>query len=234
MQIENTLVTGDPMNPKPSDLICQALYSAEHEKRYINGFEGWFDKVTETGVYIMTRTVTRSFIDEGRAVSVKQSVKLSNEHRIHEREASSPATVEAVDELAAALKSVDLKVCPTCGTNGPEQYMMGVDTFCHDAFHAANTVSTVTPVELTDFIDPDDAAHFDEIWEQLSVTGSCDGLGGAEYHRVRAEWFDRGAELFIRHRANILPDHPLFDIEPDGTHEQIVGMNSAHSFTEGI
>lgn len=51
--------------------------------------------------------------------------------------------------------------------------------------------------------------EFLQAYEQLAEQGACDTPGGAEYHRVRAEWLalDRPDDVveFIRLRANRPP-----------------------------
>jgi hypothetical protein len=51
--------------------------------------------------------------------------------------------------------------------------------------------------------------EFDIAWMKLEQLGTCDGIGGVEYERVKHEWdeHDRigSVEAFIRVRANALP-----------------------------
>lgn len=57
-------------------------------------------------------------------------------------------------------------------------------------------------------LDDDAPDRFDERWRQLEREGACDGFGGMEYRRVRAEWLaSEGEDLdgFIRRRANVGP-----------------------------
>ena len=50
---------------------------------------------------------------------------------------------------------------------------------------------------------------FEACWEMLAADGVCDGLGGEEYKRVRAEWvaarWPRPIYEFIEARANVGP-----------------------------
>lgn len=47
-------------------------------------------------------------------------------------------------------------------------------------------------------------------WKALAKQGVCDEPGGAEFERVRAEWYTAGCPgpigVFIRERANIGPE----------------------------
>lgn len=49
------------------------------------------------------------------------------------------------------------------------------------------------------------SVKFNQRWLRLAVLGACDGLGGAEYRRVRKEWEAAGCpalvSLFILHHA---------------------------------
>lgn len=55
------------------------------------------------------------------------------------------------------------------------------------------------------------ADEFDREWKRLEKHGHCDGFGGGEYTRVRAEWEAAGRptevtiEAFIRRSANWVP-----------------------------
>ena len=54
-----------------------------------------------------------------------------------------------------------------------------------------------------------DTNYFDHVWSDCEKQGSCDGLGGSEYRRVRSEWIRSGKprciKEFIGWRANIGP-----------------------------
>lgn len=54
-----------------------------------------------------------------------------------------------------------------------------------------------------------DDSEFDRVWHQLALLGGCDGLGGAEYHRVQQEWVNAGRPSalyrFILDAANRVP-----------------------------
>ncbi len=68
-------------------------------------------------------------------------------------------------------------------------------------------MSTTPPLVL---VPVDEDTDFDTVWDRLEQVGACDGRGGAEYERVRAEWTAEGTyrgdlESFIRWRANVGP-----------------------------
>jgi len=60
---------------------------------------------------------------------------------------------------------------------------------------------------------------FDEVWAIMEQMGRCDGIGGAEYRRVKAFWRMAGmpgpVAAFIGQHANELPDDngPFMRIE---------------------
>lgn len=54
------------------------------------------------------------------------------------------------------------------------------------------------------------ARCFDSAWADCENEGCCDGMGGAEYRRVRREWYRAGRPVgiacFIAARSNIACD----------------------------
>jgi hypothetical protein len=58
----------------------------------------------------------------------------------------------------------------------------------------------------------DNVDWFNRNWRWCADHGYCDDIQGAEYQRVRREWFDAGCpddvDLFIRRHANLPSINP--------------------------